>query len=622
MSLANKEVQQDKHEDLAKLTAEPHRPLFAVFSTMAELHPKKAISAVVAFVLFMLCLSFGQTEHIIWGLKTKEILDVIATGFLLLSVHLFDRLYFLVETTTLIHKQFQEASREVVQKEVGVLSETINRSFSSLEEMKKADVDAVYHDRNSAVAAICAALTKEGANELLLMGVSLNDFVNDAEKFNDAFEQFLNNGGKARLLVIDPHSQSAILRDYAEHRSKSATGTRLIDAHLRLTIDSLEHFVTQNNRPIQTQLYRSTPTLFLCQTNLEAFVQPYIFWTKRNSGKSLPMLHYTANESDKRNSLIEAMECLGKIKSNNLANTTYEELTAHFSWIWHRDSITVSEHRGMSRDHELSCRRASIQNLYPADHASQLDRMRFHILNSNREIWLQGISLKSWLNNEKIVDELIEAARKIWTRRIEDFQRDNKDNKDAGTIRLELYKKHGAPVKILVINPNCQEAQYRAYREYCLKQQSKTTHHEKKELSFEDFQNSEALAHTYLISDTSKSIQFLKGQIPQGEHDLIEIRHYDHCPYCFIFSADDYLCVEQYHYGYGRSAKSILGGVMPLIEYVKQPIVFAGAMVDDPEIRIGEPNNMRETQKFEENRPYALIKNHLEFVWKHSKGTA
>ena len=159
----------------------------------------------------------------------------------------------------------------------------------------------------------------------------------------------------------------------------------------------------------------------------------------------------------------------------------------------------------------------------------------------NKRIWIKGISLHSYFQHGELFDALYAAV-----------------------IR-------GVEVKVLLIDPDGDQAKTRSFREFQI---------DRPGASWESFNDDERKKQR-LYRDTGESIQHIK--MLMQEIDAIkagakfEARLFSSAPEAFIMLTDNSVLIEQYHYGKIRPLNSesmmlgrILAGDVPLAEYVQQ----------------------------------------------------
>jgi hypothetical protein len=121
-------------------------------------------------------------------------------------------------------------------------------------------------------------------------------------------------------------------------------------------------------------------------------------------------------------------------------------------------------------------------------------------------------------------------------------------------------------VRILLIDPDCDQAWFRSYREYLILNPEGTV---------ERFENTDRF-NKRLVRDTIDSIteikQLRKELEKGGKGTKFSAKMFRSAPEAFLFLTDKSVIIEQYHYGKAGSEESVrrretLEGEVPLIEY-------------------------------------------------------
>ena len=212
-----------------------------------------------------------------------------------------------------------------------------------------------------------------------------------------------------------------------------------------------------------------------------------------------------------------------------------EECTTIFELIWDHASLTSSgvvEEYNRGVDEGLH--QCGLINVFH-DHREARPRLAWLINQAKKHVYIQGISLKSYFDGLEL-----HAAIKA------------------------LVERGDVEIKVLLLDPDSEQARYRSFREYLLN---------KPPLTFEEFlKRPELHMNSDLYRDTQKSIERIQNMEP---HNNFQVRLYDSAPTCFMLLVDDSVLVEQYHYGDLRSPRStmvssILGEDTALYEYSHQ----------------------------------------------------
>lgn len=377
------------------------------------------------------------------------------------------------------------------------------------------------------------------------MGISLGDLVTrqDAQLYKvwDTITHYVKYGVdqnfprgshlNIRVLIIDPQCMGAQLRSWWESKEGPRPSSLLSD--VSLTARTLQQLKTMSvSHPtkvsLEVHIYRLPPQLFLISTDKVSYVEPYYFW-KGNPPKDMPLFKLT------------------HIHNSQLQQGTND----HFDLIWEKASIPLEQFlvescvgldKGMYESGAI--------NVYN-DTRKVRERILYLLNHAKERVYIQGISLNSTLGvSESQQDDLILAIKALVEHRVE--------------------------VKILLLDPESDQAKFRAFREWCLQER-------RSNITFEQYRKQPLTDHKYdkLYWDTDRSIQRLahlqQDLLDQNAKlDTFGIKLYDAAPCCFMFMVDNTVLVEQYIYGTvtsdrpNKQSHSILGGEMPLVEYGSQ----------------------------------------------------
>jgi hypothetical protein len=451
-----------------------------------------------------------------------------------MGVHLLDRWYLFRDTVESLSEIKIDLKAEIQAQNAALLA-----ASASLEAMSRANIVRVYHNRSSASADIARDVVDPMNSSILLMGISLNDFVRDTHEANlskawKTIEDFIRNkqaisapqrGLDIKVLLIDPGCLGAQLRSLGEAREHTALAGRLADDVLAVagSLHALElqaaTLKAKTGVSIECRFYRSAPTLFLCHVDAVCYVQPYHFWARRSPDAPIPVVKY-------RRALDEA------------GYSIHSDMLSHFDWVWRNASIPVVdllEHQAIGTDRGLAqCR---VINIF-TDRVEAEKRLRWVLDNAKETVWIQGISLQSFFRQDT---ELYASMFRLV---------------EAGKVR----------VRVLVLNPNCEQAVLRAYREFLLQGQQgnlssyKSSHGHESSTLYTDTERTKEIIRTM--------VRIIKARNPQWQR-RVELSEYDSAPACFILRVDNSVFAEQYLYGKVSSETGVvLGKDMPLIEVV------------------------------------------------------
>jgi hypothetical protein len=204
-------------------------------------------------------------------------------------------------------------------------------------------------------------------------------------------------------------------------------------------------------------------------------------------------------------------------------------------------------------------------------------------IEGSKRIWIQGITLKAFFDESEIAIAL--------RARIEGGQ----DRDD---------------IRIMLLDPDCEQAKVRAYREFVLNSGQKVT---LAEFTTTHYQNSKLRRD---LLDTKERIENLERAC--GRVGIM--RTYGTAPNMFVLIGDKAAFVEQYSYGKLAAQRPdkevILGSDMPLIEYEQRiDPIYAKALRD---IRGREKKTVEQLRP----QPFPLLCDHFEWAWDQAQLTS
>ena len=537
------------------------------------IHPsgrKKLILAtvlclVLAVILVAINHSFKLQETYSVTVNASELILVS------LAVHLIDR--------TLME---QDHTRELRAANDKIIEKLVEQS-ASLNALSKSGVVRIFSERNELIDVFREYLLNPESKDVLVMGISLNDFLlhDIHESLYGAFRNFIRRDGtRARLLLIDPTSQAALLREKAEHRfippfearyrleDEVPDGIRVLDGYMATT-------GSKDGDPLARLLYRvyhTAPTYFMFVTPTDCYVQPYHFWLQRGRSKALPVLHYRALPGIVHDDLIKMVGSDTELASKpDSVPSMFEEMVGHFAWMWGHAATTSQDFADGVENIERNARRGSIRTLFPSEPSQQIKRMTALMKEAEECIWLLGISLKSYADPD-LMHIILEAAQP----------------KPGG------HK--GAEIRLLVIDPSCREAQYRASREQQIIQDRMGSSGEEPGDGYEDSE---------MFRDTFAFVEAALRNLGNGT-----VKMYKNFPSCFLCRIDNHVFVEQYHLGEGAQNKlHVLGKNMPLIELSREEEEAINGMP------LLNEESERMTHRDPKERPFEVLVSHFEYQW-------
>jgi hypothetical protein len=341
----------------------------------------------------------------------------------------------------------------------------------------------------------------------------------------------------------------------------------------------------------QGRLYTVSPIMSIYHTDKVSYIQPYYYWDSRKPiTRYIPMLRCVTKEnSDKGN--IDSVRMI------------HYEIEHHFNWIWDYASVPAETYRdGGFHGVDLGLYQAGAVNVFNnSDDAGQ--RIIYLLKNAKRRVYIQGITLRTFFGASSPMDRPV--ARMVQREMENLILRANDEN-------LEI--------KVLLLNPRSDQAIFRSYREYRLE----CDRFNKTAVTLADYRaekaNQKHQDHT-LFRDTITSlenIEYMAQKLKPTAKQRFQYALYSSAPACFILIVDDYVLVEQYHYGKSVSGARhtsstsetdpvipiILGKDMPKIEFVKEP----------SSIFTASQNPAQST--YVENA-FRLLEDHFNFVFKH-----
>ncbi len=457
----------------------------------------------------------------------------------------------------------------------GEASQILQRQVESVKVMEECSLTAIFPSRSAAAESMRAAMAT--SSNVWLMGISLNEFCrNDQGPFRDAWDELVrairDDKKKARLLLIDPYCHGAVLRSYSETANSSAVSDRLegdVKDAAKL-LHSIRAELGSRCSDLDVRMYRLAPTMFMCHVDTGTFVQTYHFWKTRLPKSPIPVFHYR-----KRGDAHEGL-CI------------HGELGQHFDFIWNHASILLDELDSQTtadtstahflprptRGFEWGAHASGMENMF-IDRSRSAARMEEEISRSKR-IWIQGITLKAFFNDSHI----------------------------AKTLAKRIAEPNGPDIRIMVLDPNCDQAMFRAYREFLLTFGGG--------VSFDEFSR-----HHYKDSKLRKDLLETIGKVAkQSAGANIVVRKYKTAPHMFVLIGDEGAFVEQYSYGKLGSQdvgeEVILGSDMPLIEYQRK--------IDPIYLRVLKEIRSEDDVASEQLRPqpYPLLVDHFEYAWRQA----
>lgn len=440
------------------------------------------------------------------------------------------------------HKQELQSTLSRVEDRILHQTQTIASYASSLDAMQKADIVRLYESRNAASLDIKADLEDRGISTVRIIGISLNDFLRPGSgAFHQAWrtiEHYITGGQSighplnVKVLLIDPTCHGAYHRSKAEETGRAGIAGRLENDVLD-SIEALKRLERQaaneceKGVQFQVRLYRTPPILYLVQTDFVSYVQQYHFWPHYDPNLNIPVIRYQ-----------------GRSSSVTQGRSMHDEMRFHFDYIWENCSVGIREYLDeAARGSDEAIREANISNIY---YDKEMCKKRIiHLMDAaQNRIYIKGVTLYSFFRDGELFDSFCRAVTR-----------------------------GGIEVKVLLIDPESEQAKIRSFREYLLRNPGG---------DWRDFCSRELHREQVLYLHAQQSINNLRGFLrelkEQGVQHNIAVKIFSSAPECFMLMTDHSVMVEQYHYGKIRPAvgkmaaqmqSRILGGDVPVIEYVK-----------------------------------------------------
>jgi hypothetical protein len=527
-----------------------------------RLHWRAAVFFLVPFAVYLTSSVYHYLDEM-W-------LHIFLTLTVVTGVHLLDRLVLSEEFQRSLRDLIGEA-RDAIQKAVEKQTVELVDSSRSLDAMRNSGVGEIYATRVKAGEDICQSLCRTDISSVRMLGISLNDFVQRTDenlglawdtlrKRLSGEEPVSESGLDVRLLLIDPRCVGARMRSMAESETEASLRSRLreqVESAATELHELQSRVSSRSNISFKCRLYRLPPTLFLVWCDDTAYVQPYHFWSARDNNTPVPILRYT--------------EAVG------LDYDYHREMKHHFDYIWEHASIDVSEHvEAAAVGTDPGIHKGGTQNVY--HNASRAKDRMVHLLeHAQHYVVIQGISLHSFFTPGRLLSALGNAMR------------------ERGD---QLH------VTILLLNPDCEQAKIRSYRE-------RTRVWEK--ASIAEFVEQGGHQKSDLYRHTEKSLDAIREFVHVHRNDEtskpidLRVGLYSSAPSCFALLADHRVMIEQYHYGkiVPDATRLILGKDMPLFEYIDWT---------HPDLTEFELGGLALYAHDPLRMPYVLIRDHLDYV--------
>ena len=414
------------------------------------------------------------------------------------------------------------------------LSSRDRRTRTTLgESLRQTGLLNVFASWEDATAEMSAAVADPQTIEIRLLGLDLTNWFagrrsGGTESPGRLLERLLlddetgakrRQGIRVRVLLLDPRCTAARVLTRGAGVHESEEWLELLRNETRRTAEHLSRLSgevdgRQNGNSLQVRFYDVFPGFFAFTAELGTFIRPY--YAGIDSGPSLaPVWQYGAGSA------------------------VHEAAIRHFDVIWETSSVPCNEYlKEESAGVDQGIKVSGICNIY-SDLASAQQRITWLIGNAQRRVWIQGVSLIHHLSPP-----------------LED-----------AILRLLLTPSIDA--RFLILDPDCEQARLKSYRDYLLDHESGAV-----DINYNQYTSDQLLHQNSLIyANIQHTTQRLMGMAGRSNADHFQLRHYTCAPTAYMLIADDHLLVEQFHYGKppmatdSMQAQLHLAREMPLIEY-------------------------------------------------------
>ena len=551
----------------------------AWLATVGHVVSVKLILVIVLTALagtLLICWSFGRSENSLWyfilleGGKALLITAVISGG---AKWYITNKAVKELETLKgkAIRHEYSSAL-DGLKDEVLEQTEKMTKMAASLEALHQAGIARVYPNRQQAAGDIRKALCSANVDKIQLIGISLNDFLRDEQPaLHSAWktiEEYVKTGRPPtgvkhmdiQILLINPNCKGAFLR--ADSESKEDAPSRLffeVDSAMRQINELRTKMPGGSEVSLEVKLYENAPILYFVSTPSVTFIQQYHFRPTHSAGTDIPVFMFPRT-----------------VASDPAERGIVREFDHHFTWLWENGSVPLDDCKNAHcYGVDEGIRTAGIRNIY-YDQPKSKRRIRYLLKDPNNQtIWLKGISLHAFFQTDDLQDALMQACTR-------------------------------ADVKLLLIDPDGEQALFRSFREYRL---------EHPEATLDTFQK-QARIEQKLYRDTQESIAKIKRMLEDlsksGANHNLRAALFRSAPEAFVLITDEVALVEQYHYGKIAAMNDkemavkyrpnrILGGDFPVLEYGK----IRGLPIQD------ESDVSRRAVM----DPYRILRDHFTYVW-------
>ena len=401
------------------------------------------------------------------------------------------------------------------------------------ENLRQTGLENLFASWEDATTEMLAAVAAPQTLEIRLLGLDLTNWFagrrnSGVESPGRLLERLLlgdetgttrRHGMRIRVLLLDPRCTAARVLAHGVDVHESVERLELLRNETRFTAEHLswlsrEVDSRQNGNFLQVRFYTAIPSFFAFTADVGTFIRTY--YAGIDPGPSLaPVWQYGDGSA------------------------VHEAAMRHFDVIWETNSEPCEEYlleksSGVDQGIEVS----GICNIY-SDLAGAQERISWLIHNAQRRVWMQGVSLVHHLGPP-----------------LEDAM-------------LQLLRKASIDARILILDPYCEQARFKSYRDYLLDHEPSAT-----DMDYERYASDQSLHKNSLTyTNIQHSTQRLMGMAGRTGVEHFQVRHYTCAPTSYMLIVDDHLLVEQFHYGKppmatdSMQAQLHLAREMPLIEY-------------------------------------------------------
>ena len=416
----------------------------------------------------------------------------------------------------------------------------------------------VYAGLGEAAPTLIESLNDSSTHQILLLGVSLEDFVRPGEHADlhqawRTVEDQIKRGHRdsssgslhVKVLLLDPNSAGAQLLCHdnteAERQEKTSRLRNDVDyvARRLIQLTRLQLADVHNEVTLEVRFYRVLPQMFLCATDRRAFSHPYLVPRAGDSDQSGPVFQF------------------------ELGSAMHRRVVTHFDLLWEAAVPAAQARRDFADGTDRGLHQSGISNIY-TNSVRARERIIRLIESAENRIWIQGISLYPMLMSAV-------------TRAIED-----------------AVQRRGVDIRLLILDPDCEQAISKSYQELVATRADASVGE-----SWERYRRDPAThRRSQLYNMIRESIRRAIEIGGPADPNRYQVRLYDSAPGSYLLLVDDRGLVEQYHYGAEpRSHRSPLelAEEMPLVEYQ------------------AEGSNLFPTDGG--HRPFSFLENHFDFVF-------